>query len=119
MFSGESMIHRRALRGTIRWGWAHLPESFRLSSPGLALGGRVNALVRGHANRLQNFGTFFLRNKAGLELMRRLVDRKALGSSLNISVLGCSKGTEVYSISWILRSARPDLMLTIRALDIS
>jgi chemotaxis methyl-accepting protein methylase len=51
--------------------------------------------------------------------MRRLVSRNPLGSNIYISVLACSKGTEVYSILWILRSARPDLKLTIHAVDIS
>jgi chemotaxis methyl-accepting protein methylase len=79
----------------------------------------VNALVRRHADRTQYLGTFFLRNKPELELMRRLVDGRAFGSTLNIAVLACSKGAEVYSISWTLRSARPHLKLAIRAVDIS
>jgi chemotaxis methyl-accepting protein methylase len=79
----------------------------------------VHALVRRHAERAQCFGTFFLRNKAELELMRRLLDRNAPGSSLDISVLACSKGAEVYSILWTMRSARPDLRLTVHAVDVS
>ena len=51
--------------------------------------------------------------------MRRLVDRNAPGSSLDISVLACSKGAEVYSIMWTIRSARPDLRLTVHAIDVS
>jgi len=34
-------------------------------------------------------------------------------------VLACSKGAEVYSIVWAIRSARPDLRLNIHAVDIS
>lgn len=107
------------LRELARKVWIYLPESLRLSSSGRAYGRFVNALVCHRAVRAQYFGTFFLRNKAELELMRRLVDGNPLGSSINIAVLACSKGAEVYSISWILRSARPDLKLTIRAVDIS
>ena len=51
--------------------------------------------------------------------MRGLLDQKSHGSSLAISVLACSKGAEVYSIAWTIRSARPDLKLNIHAVDIS
>ncbi len=51
--------------------------------------------------------------------MRRLLDRKVPGSSLDISVLACSKGAEVYSILWTIRSVRPDLKLITYAVDIS
>jgi SAM-dependent methyltransferase len=51
--------------------------------------------------------------------MRRLLDRNAPGSSLDLSVLACSKGAEVYSILWTIRSARPDLRLTLHAVEIS
>jgi chemotaxis methyl-accepting protein methylase len=69
--------------------------------------------------RRQYVATYFLRNRPELELMRRLLDQKGDGSGLQISVLGCSKGAEVYSIAWIIRSARPDLKLRIHAVDIS
>ncbi len=51
--------------------------------------------------------------------MRRLVSRMGAGSGMKIAVLACSKGAEVYSIAWALRSARPDLKLSIDAVDIS
>ena len=51
--------------------------------------------------------------------MRRLVDQKARGARLDISVLACSKGAEVYSFLWTIRSARPDLRVTLHAVDIS
>ena len=51
--------------------------------------------------------------------MRRLADKKAHRSSLKIAVLACSKGAEVYSIAWTIRCARPDLELSIQAVDIS
>jgi chemotaxis methyl-accepting protein methylase len=76
-------------------------------------------LVRARANREQYFGTFFLRNRPALELMRRLAQRKATGSTFRIAVLGCSIGAEVYSILWIIRSARPDLKVALSAVDIS
>lgn len=52
--------------------------------------------------------------------MRRLLGQSsALGSRLDIAVLGCSSGAEVYSILWTIRSARPDLKLKMHAVDIS
>ncbi len=51
--------------------------------------------------------------------MRRLLGHQAPGSNLTIAVLACSKGAEVYSIIWTIRSARPDLRLRIHAVDIS
>jgi chemotaxis methyl-accepting protein methylase len=64
-------------------------------------------------------GTLFLRNRPGLELMRRLVQNKDHGARVKIAVLGCSIGVEVYSILWTLRSSRPDLDLDVHAVDIS
>jgi chemotaxis methyl-accepting protein methylase len=52
-------------------------------------------------------------------LICRILDAKPSGSIVNISVLACSKGAEVYSIVWAVRSARPDLQLRIHAIDIS
>src|SRR5215471_11315598 len=54
-----------------------------------------------------------------LELMCRLVGQKAYGASVAISVLACSKGAEVYSILWSIRTSRPDLKITLQAVDIS
>jgi SAM-dependent methyltransferase len=54
-----------------------------------------------------------------LELIRRLVGRRAGTEPLRVAVLGCSTGVEAYSIAWTIRSARPDLKLVMRAADIS
>ena len=78
-----------------------------------------HSLVRLRAARRQSVGTFFLRNRPELELMRGLLDQKSHGSTMAISVLACSIGAEVYSIAWRIRSARPDLKLSIHAVDIS
>jgi len=51
--------------------------------------------------------------------MRSLVERKTRGSTVKCTVLACSNGAEVYSIVWTLRSARPDLKVAVRAVDIS
>jgi chemotaxis methyl-accepting protein methylase len=51
--------------------------------------------------------------------MCRLVGEKAYGAKVTITVLACSKGAEVYSILWSIRTARPDLKITLQAVDIS
>ncbi len=99
--------------------WNHMPASLQRLPLGRSYGSHLHALVRRRAERKQYFATFFLRNRSELELMRRLADQKAHGSKLDISVLACSKGAEVYSILWALRSAHPDLKIIMHAVDIS
>jgi SAM-dependent methyltransferase len=82
-------------------------------------GAWLHSLVCLHATRRQYFGTFFLRNRPALELIRRLADEQVNGSTLRIAVLACSIGAEVYSIVWTIRSARPDLKVRVCAVDIS
>ncbi len=77
----------------------------------------LHKLVSRRADRRQFTGTFFLRNRPMLELICRLIAEKPQGSTLNIAVLGCSIGAEVYSILWTIRSARPDLNVRLRAVD--
>lgn len=99
--------------------WRHLPASLQMLPPGRLYGKHLHWAVRLHAARKQYFGTFFLRNRPELELMRRLAFPKEDGASLEVAVLACSKGAEVYSIAWALGTARPDLKLKIQAVDIS
>jgi chemotaxis methyl-accepting protein methylase len=99
--------------------WNHLPNSLRNLPFGQAYARYLHGLVRRHNNRQQYHATFFLRNRAELELVQRLVDRNPHGSSLDICVLACSKGAEVYSFLWAIRSARPDLAIKMRGVDIS
>jgi SAM-dependent methyltransferase len=87
--------------------------------PVRSYGAWLHTLVCLRARRQQYFGTFFLRNRPALELMRRLAQQKTHGSTLRIAVLGCSVGAEVYSILWIVRTARPDLKVLLEAVDIS
>lgn len=102
-----------------KWIWNYLPSSLIALRPIRSYGIFLHTLVRLQANRGQFFGTFFLRNRPQLELIRCLSDQKEKGSTLKISVLGCSNGAEVYSILWTIRSARPDLKVILHAVDIS
>jgi len=96
-----------------------IPAFFRRLALGRAYDAHLQDFIHGYGERFQNHSTFFLRNRPELELMRRLLDRKPHGSVVDIAVVACSKGAEIYSIAWKLRSARPDLRLRIRAVDIS
>jgi chemotaxis methyl-accepting protein methylase len=99
--------------------WERLPSGVRNLYPVRSYGAWLHNLVCLRAERQQFFGTFFLRNRPALELMRRLADQKPPGSTLRIAVLGCSIGAEVYSILWSIHSARPDLKVLLDAVDIS
>jgi chemotaxis methyl-accepting protein methylase len=102
-----------------KWLWDSIPIGVRNFYPIRAYGTWLHGLVQLTATRRQYFGTFFLRNRPALELMRRIADGKANGSTLRIAVLACSIGAEVYSILWTIRSARPDLKVQLCAVDIS
>jgi SAM-dependent methyltransferase len=102
-----------------KWIWERLPSRVRDSHPVRSYGTWLHTLVCLRARRQQFFGTFFLRNRPALELMRRLAAQKPHGSTLRIAVLGCSVGAEVYSILWTIRSVRPDLKVLLNAVDIS
>ena len=99
--------------------WERLPSGVRNLYLVRSYGAWLHTLVCLRATRQQFFGTFFLRNRPALELMRRLADQRPRGSTLRIAVLGCSIGAEVYSILWSIRSARPDLKVLLDAMDIS
>ncbi len=99
--------------------WGKLPASFSTLWPVRSYGDLLHTLARRHGVRAQAPSTFFLRNRPQLELIRRLIERRAEADALRVAVLGCSTGVEVYSIAWRIRSARPDLKLTLHAVDIS
>jgi SAM-dependent methyltransferase len=99
--------------------WRGLPNRAHDLRPVRAYGAWLHQMVGRRSDREMYLGTVFLRNRPALELMRRLIEKKDPGSRLEIAVLGCSIGVEVYSILWTLRSSRPDLELVVQALDIS
>jgi chemotaxis protein methyltransferase CheR len=99
--------------------WKHVPAPWRLLPGGQLLGTHVHVLARLTADRKQYFGTFFLRNRPEMELLKQLIINKPVNSVLKLTVLACSKGAEVYSILWTIRSIRPDLRIRTYAVDIS
>lgn len=102
-----------------RFLWNGLPPRATKLGAVRAYGRFLHAVVRRYADRTQYFGTFFLRNRPQLEQITRLSDHVAKDSRLNIAVLGCSNGAEVYSILATLRESRPGLKVTLHAVDIS
>ena len=99
--------------------WQWLPSRVRDWQLIRIYGAWLHTLVCLRARREMHLGTFFLRNRPALDLMRRLADQKAPGATLKITVLACSIGAEVYSILWTIRSARPDLKIVLHGVDIS
>jgi chemotaxis protein methyltransferase CheR len=101
------------------WIWNHLPASLGSSRPVRAYGVHLHSLIQLRATRRQFVGTFFFRNRPELELLIRLLDQKRQSSTLGVAVLACSKGTEVYCISYAIRCARTKLKVRLCASDIS
>src|ERR1700677_1483962 len=99
--------------------WSTFPHTVTKLRPLRAYGSWLHALARMRPVRMSYFYTSFFRNKPLLELARGLADQQAKGSSLTITVLGCSIGAEVYSLLWTIRSKRPDLKVVVNALDLA
>lgn len=114
----QKFLVTRYLRG-VSWLWGIIPESLRSLPVFVRYGVHLHSLTLRFVDRRQNHSTFFFRNRAELELIRRLADRASPGSSIDIAVFACSKGAEVYSIAWVLKSARPDLRINLKGIDIS
>jgi chemotaxis methyl-accepting protein methylase len=99
--------------------WDSLPPGIKSFSAGRRYGRHLHSMVCRYSRRGQNHSTFFLRNRPEMELMCSLAAEKGRGSTITISVLGCSKGAEVYSIMWSLRKVLPDMTVALQAVDIS
>jgi len=99
--------------------WKAFPLWMTRLGPVRAYGNWLHAIACMRSNRQFYFGTFFFRNRPQLELARRISDQMRKQSGLNITVLACSIGAEVYSIVWTLRSGQPDLKMALNAVDIS
>jgi len=128
---GESLTHsvagrfafllrkRSALGFYIRlnaWVWARIPQGLRQMRLVRGFGTNLHRNV-GRTERRQFTGTFFFRNRPQLELMSRLIGLKPAGSTLDMAILGCSIGAEIYSVLATIRRARPDLQVKMWAVD--
>jgi chemotaxis methyl-accepting protein methylase len=99
--------------------WNMLPGWLTALRPIEWYGHCVHALARVKGDRAQAFNTYFLRNRAELELIQRAVTGRKHADTLRVAVLGCSCGPEAYSVAWAIRKARPDLNLMVHGVDVS
>jgi chemotaxis methyl-accepting protein methylase len=99
--------------------WDKAPSFIAALKPVRAYGDFLHRLARMQNVRSQAFSTQFLRNRPTLELIRRLLAGVGTGDALRVTVLGCSTGAEAYSVAWRIHSARPDIRLSLNAIDIS
>jgi chemotaxis methyl-accepting protein methylase len=99
--------------------WQRVPDRVRNRRLVRSYGAWMHRMVGRQAHREMYLGTSFLRNRPTFELMSRLVREADRGSAFEVAVLGCSIGVEVYSVVWTLRSSRPDLDVSVDAIDIS
>lgn len=79
----------------------------------------MHNIVLRYYDRQQAFGTFFLRNRPELYLIQKIMEQYSPGSHVNITVLGCSKGAEVYSVQWAVSSFQKALAINLNAVDVS
>ena len=100
------------------WAWNHLPSSARNCRMGWKYGAHLHRLIQLRSTRWLATGTFFFRNRPELELLVRLLEQKENGSTLDLAILGCSKGAEVYTFLYVIRCVRPDLKVSLHAVDI-
>ena len=99
--------------------WWHWPAFARQWPAAYVFARHLDRIVRLTSDREQHFATFFLRNRPALDMLRRMAEEKPRNARLNMTIVACSKGAEVYSMAWVIRSARPDIDLRIHAIDIS
>lgn len=86
--------------------WERLPEPVLKWGTVQSYGRVLHDVVKERDSRTQSLWTYFLRNRAELDLIRDIVESKAQGSDVNILVLACSVGMEVYSIQWKLNDLK-------------
>lgn len=99
------------------WIWNHLLASVKSLPSVSRYGCHLQGLIQ-LRQRTQYVGTFFFRNRPELELLICLLVQFRAGFPVNITILGCSKGAEVYSLSYAIRSRLPDLKVHLLASDI-
>ena len=109
----------RPYRVMLVWIWKHLLVAFASWRPVRSYGVHLHSMIKLAAKRQQLVSTYFFRNRPELELLVRLLRQRGQGSTLDMAVLACSKGAEVYSFSYAIRRAQLDVKMHLRAVDIS
>jgi chemotaxis methyl-accepting protein methylase len=99
--------------------WNRLPEVVRSRKTTEAIGRLVHWRVRRVQPRCVGSYTRFFRNLPQLELLRDVALEMPGGVPLKIASLGCSTGAELYSVVWMIRTARPEQEIQALGIDIS
>jgi hypothetical protein len=85
-------VHGSAINGRL---WKKLPASFTTLWPVRSYGNSLHHWLEGMVFAAGSEHVF-LRNRPQLELIRRLIERRAETDLLRVAVLGCSTGVEAY-----------------------
>ncbi len=109
----------RPLLGPVRRLWRRLPDSVLDTRAMRSVGSFIYDNFVRDTNRNQSHMTRFMRNVPQLEALRDLMSRSPPGATLRIASIGCSTGVELHSTLWMIRSARPDLRIVAKGVDIS
>ena len=108
-YAGSMPITRKIgnyILGFNHFVWERLPEPVLKWGVVQSYGRVLHDVVKVRDDRTQNPWTYFLRNRAELDLIHDIVADKSQGSDVNILVLACSVGMEVYSIQWRLKDLK-------------
>jgi SAM-dependent methyltransferase len=99
--------------------WNAIPRRVRRWKSTQELGRRIHQ----RACRVQPRGggcfTRFFRNVPQLELVRDLVLERPRGEPVKIASVGCSTGAELYSVLWLIRTARPTQDIQALGIDLA
>jgi chemotaxis protein methyltransferase CheR len=109
----------KPLLGPVRRIWSRLPDSVLATRAMRSVGSFIYDNFVRDTNRNQSHMTRFMRNVPQLEALRDLISRSPQGATLRIASIGCSTGVELHSTLWVIRSARPDLRVVAKGVDIS
>ncbi len=98
--------------------WERLPESVLQTSVARSYGRLMHKVVQVRDTRWQSSWTYFLRNRAEMDLVHEIVERKQLGANVSILVLACSIGMEVYSVQWRLQDLKQKFNIRLHGMEI-
>jgi len=84
-----------------------------------ALGHAIHKTVCRYAPRTSGGATWFLRNVPLLAGIAEQIHKMRPAGEVRICDIGCSTGTEVYSVLWMVRKRYPQIPVSMLAMDLS
>ena len=121
-FAGGMPVTRKIgylVLGFNQFVWEHLPDSILRWNIFQSFGHLVHTVVKIRDSRTQNPWTFFLRNRPEMDLVHEIVSSRPDDSKVNLLVLACSVGMEVYSIQWKLNDLKSRFNIQLSGLELS